>query len=91
MKECIHLRCVNGLMYKLKFENNKRRHKYKVADLIENYMNFKDSNAKNMIFTLVTVFQFKNLLGKNLGYLSKTGFILMILTWLIHEGYLPNV
>jgi hypothetical protein len=41
-----------------------------------------------MVFTLVTAFKDKGLIGKKDGYLSKTAFTLMILTWLISEGYL---
>jgi hypothetical protein len=43
-----------------------------------------------MVFTLVMAFKNKNLIGKKEGFLSKTAFILMILTWLINEGYLAQ-
>ena len=82
----IRLRTSEGSDFKLKFEDKNRKHKYKVAELIENYL--KDQTVKKMVFTLVMAFKHKNLIGKKEGFLSKTAFILMILAWLINEGYL---
>jgi len=84
----IRLRTSEGSDFKLKFEDRNRKHKYKVAELIENY--FKDQNVKKMVFTLVMAFKDKGLIGKKDGFLSKTAFTLMILTWLISEGYLAQ-
>ena len=40
-----------------------------------------------MVFTLVTWFSLKGMIGKKLGFLSKTAFVLMIVTWCVDQGY----
>jgi hypothetical protein len=77
---------------RVRFENEQRQHRGKLAKLVNNYMvdNFNKVNVRKFVFGMVHLFKSKNLLGKKNGFLSKKTFVLMLLSWMINRDLLVN-
>lgn len=39
---------------------------------------------------MIHIFKLLGVLGKKRGYLSKKGFTIMLLCWLVHKNFIPN-
>jgi hypothetical protein len=39
---------------------------------------------------MIHIFKILGVLGKKRGYLSKKGFTIMLLCWLVHKNFIPN-
>jgi len=77
---------------RVRFENEQRQHRGKLAKLVNNYMvdNFNKVNVRKFVFGMVHLFKSKMLLGKKNGFLSKKTFVLMLLSWMINRDLLVN-
>jgi hypothetical protein len=45
----------------------------------------------NFVFGMIFMFDYQGLLNKKQGHISKKGFTIMLITWLIDRGFLTNV